>query len=144
VWELFGATGDSHLAIAEVDGEPAGAALVFKSGHEAHYLYSGSTPVGMKHEVNYILRWHNIQWVKEHGCTRFSFGGIPDAYGAMLYAAPTEHERLQQEAERHPLNGVYKFKKGWGGHVVRYLPAYDQVYLAPAYWIWQRRRGGEG
>jgi lipid II:glycine glycyltransferase (peptidoglycan interpeptide bridge formation enzyme) len=143
-WELFGRANDSHLAIAELDGEPVGAALVFASGHEAHYLYSGSTPKGMKHEVNYLLRWHNIQWAKERGCTRFSFGGIPDAYGAMLHAAPTEHERLQHEADAHPLNGVYKFKKGWGGNVVRYLPAYDQVYIGPAYWVWQRRRSGEG
>lgn len=139
-WELFGRSDDSHLSIAELDGQPVGAALVFASGHEAHYLYSGSTPVGMKHEVNYFLRWHNIQWAKERGCTRFDFGGIPDAYGAMLHAAPTEHARLQQEADAHPLNGVYKFKKGWGGKVVRYLPAYDQVYIAPAYWVWQRRR----
>ena len=28
-----------------------------------------------------------------------------------------------------------------GGHVVRTLPAFDRVFIAPAYWYWQWRRG---
>ena len=35
----------------------------------------------------------------------------------------------------------YSFKKGWGGDVVRTLPAYDRVFIRPAYWFWQWRRG---
>ena len=31
--------------------------------------------------------------------------------------------------------------KGWGGHVVRSVPAYDKVFIPPVYWLWARRRG---
>ncbi len=49
--------------------------------------------------------------------------------------------RLEAQARRDPLDGVYRFKKGWGGQVVRTVPAYDRVFIAPAYWFWQWRRG---
>ena len=29
-------------------------------------------------------------------------------------------------------------KKGFGGRVTRYLPAYDRVYMPPLYALWQR------
>ena len=80
----------------------------------------------------------------ERGCQVYDFWGIPDAAARLLQArGDAEHSAIEQELEAHPLYGVYLFKKGWGGRIVRYLPAYDQVYLSPAYWLWQKRRGGE-
>ena len=137
---LFGAA--ARLLIAEQDGAAIAAFLVFAWGREATYMYSGSTEAGLKQGANHLLQWHAIQWARERGCALYDLWGIPDAFGQMAHASGAELERLEQEAKEHPLYGVYRFKKGWGGHVVRYLPAYDRVYLAPLYWLWQRRRGG--
>jgi len=139
-WQLFAAHGDACLLIAELDGEAIGAFLVFRSGLDAYYLYSGTTAAGLKHEANYLLQWQAIAWAKAQGCARYDLWGIPDAYGQLLQAPPSEQAQLQQQAAAHPLAGVYGFKQGWGGQVVRYVPAYDQVYVAPMYWLWQRRR----
>jgi lipid II:glycine glycyltransferase (peptidoglycan interpeptide bridge formation enzyme) len=63
----------------------------------------------------------------------------------MLASPAEEREQIEEQAKAHPLYGAYRFKKGWGGDLVRYLPAYDQVYLAPAYWLWRRRtQAGDG
>jgi lipid II:glycine glycyltransferase (peptidoglycan interpeptide bridge formation enzyme) len=137
---LFGAA--ARLLIAEQEGTPVAAFLVFAWGREAAYMYSGSTEAGLKQGANHLLQWYAIQWAHERGCTLYDLWGIPDAFGQMARASGVELERLEQEAKDQPLYGVYRFKKGWGGHVVRYLPAYDRVYLAPLYWLWQRRRGG--
>lgn len=137
---LFGDA--ARLLIAEQNGTALAAFLVFAWGREAAYMYSGSTEAGLKQGANHLLQWHAIQWARERGCALYDLWGIPDAFGQMAHAAGAELERLEQAAKDHPLYGVYRFKKGWGGRVVRYLPAYDRVYLAPLYWFWQRRRGG--
>jgi hypothetical protein len=74
--------------------------------------------------------------------------GIADARGryelaldAGANSGSPEMTRLEDEARRDPLDGVYRFKKGWGGKVVRTVPAYDRVFIPPIYWLWQRRRG---
>ncbi len=138
--QLFGDA--AQLLIADWQGTAVAAFLVFGWGAEAQYMYSGSTEAGLKQGANHLLQWHALRWARERGCCRYDFWGIPDAFGKMARAEAAERAELEAEAQAHPLYGVYRFKKGWGGSVVRYLPAYDQVYLAPLYWLWQRRRGG--
>jgi len=140
VWHLFGDA--ARLLLAEQQGQPLAAFLILGWGSTAHYMYSGSTEDGLKQGANHLLQWHALQWARERGCTTYDFWGIPDAFGQMAHTSAAELAELEQAAKQHPLYGVYRFKKGWGGHVVRTLPAYDQVYLGPLYWLWQRRRGG--
>jgi len=134
----------ARLLIAEHEGVAVAAFLVFAWGREAQYMYSGSNEQGLKLGANHLLQWHALQWAHARGCTTYDFWGIPDAFGQMAHAGEQQLATLEAAAKTHPLYGVYRFKKGWGGNVVRYLPAYDQVYFGPAYWVWQRRRGGEG
>lgn len=143
-WRLFGPA--ARLLIAEHEGAAVAAFLIFGWGQQGQYMYSGSTEAGLKLGANHLLQWHAIQWTRERGCTGYDFWGIPDAFGQIAYpaigSATAASDDLEAAAKAHPLYGVYRFKKGWGGRVVRYLPAYDQVYFAPLYWLWQRRRGG--
>jgi lipid II:glycine glycyltransferase (peptidoglycan interpeptide bridge formation enzyme) len=134
----------ARMLIAEHEGEAVAAFLIFGRGREAQYMYSGSNEQGLKLGANHLLQWHALQWAHERGCTIYDFWGIPDAFGQMAHATGQQLALLEAAAKTHPLYGVYRFKKGWGGNVVRYLPAYDQVYFAPAYWVWQRRRDGDG
>ena len=134
------AVGDARLFVAHKAGEAVAAFLVFAWGREAHYMYSGSTEAGLKSGANHLLQWHAIQWAQRHGCERYDFWGVPDLMTDLDAAPPEERAALEAQAKAHPLYGVYRFKKGWGGAVVRYLPAYDDVYLPPAYWWWQRRQ----
>lgn len=138
-WRLFGAA--ARLLIAEHEGRAVAAFLVFGWGDAGQYMYSGSTDAGLKLGANHLLQWHAIQWVRERGCTTYDLWGIPDAFGQLAGRSGAEAQ-LEAAAREHALYGVYRFKKGWGGRVVRYLPAYDHVYLAPVYWYWQRRRSG--
>ena len=137
-WELFGP--DARLLIASQDGiGDIAAFLVFASGQDGQYMYSGSTVEGLRSGANHLLQWHAIRWVREHGCARYDLWGVPEELGALSSAPAEERGRIEEEAKANPLYGAYRFKKGWGGELVRYLPAYDQVYLAPAYWLWRKR-----
>lgn len=137
---LFGE--NSLLLIAQKDAQAIASHLVFHDTHAGFYLYSGATQPGLKVGANHLLQWHALQWAHQHGCTHYDFWGIPDTLGrAALLAEEHQQQKaaLEHEAEQDPLIGVYRFKKGFGGTIVRYLPAYDYIYFLPFYTLWQRR-----
>ncbi len=144
-WQLFGgADVDSaaRLLLAEHEAEVVAAFIVFAAGAEAQYMYSGSTKAGLDTAANHALQWAAIQWARARGAQIYDFWGIPSAFADLDdVQEPLERERLKAAAQATGMAGVYRFKKGWGGHIVRYVPAYDRVFLRPAYWLWQRRRG---
>jgi lipid II:glycine glycyltransferase (peptidoglycan interpeptide bridge formation enzyme) len=137
----------ARLQIAELDGQPIGASLVVAAGDHGMYLAAGSNPAGLDHRAAHLLQWHAIRWAKRRGVLTWDLWGIADARGRHELAAADGSltdaalADLEAAAKRDPLDGVYRFKKGWGGSVVRTLPAFDRVFIAPAYWYWQWRRG---
>jgi len=138
-WELFGDR--CRLLLAEQDKQTIASHMVFADDHNGLYLYSGANEQGLKSGANHLLQWEAIQWAKQRACTHYDFWGIPDAYGraALLPTESQHHAQLEAEAQQDSLSHVYRFKKGFSGHIVRFLPAYDQIYLFPLYILWQRR-----
>lgn len=130
----------SRLLVAELDGRAVAAHMLFADTRTGLYLYSGADEAGLKAGANHLLEWHALRWAKSLGCVRYDFWGVPDALGRVA-AAPDEAARsaLEEQAKGDPLYGVYRFKKGFGGSVVRYLPAYDRVLIPPLYGLARRR-----
>lgn len=147
-WELLRATnqpdgGDAALLLAERDGVALAAFLIFAWAGAGLYLYSGATDEGLRSGANHALQWRALQWARERGCTVYDFWGIPDALGQAAAASdPNERTRLEAAAQADPLHGVFRFKKGFGGRIVRYLPAYDLPFSRALYAFWRRRFGG--
>lgn len=137
----------ARIQIAELEGKPVGASVILAFGRHGTYLAAGSNAKGLEHRAAHLLQWHAIRWAKERGALTWDLWGIADARGQYELAAAahslTDDElgKLEVAAQRDPLDGVYRFKKGWGGQVVRTVPAFDRVLIAPAYWLWQLRRG---
>jgi serine/alanine adding enzyme len=155
-WELFRAradesapqpdgrlSGSGQLLLAERDGATVATCMVFAWAGVGLYLYGGSTDVGLKSGANHALQWQAIQWARASGCRLYDFWGVPDQFGlAALASDAAERELLAERAKSDPLYGVFRFKKGFGGQLARYLPAYDRIYIPPLYALWQRRFGG--
>jgi lipid II:glycine glycyltransferase (peptidoglycan interpeptide bridge formation enzyme) len=138
-WRLFQPR--SRLLLAEIDGRAVAAHLVFADARSGRYLYSGADEAGLKAGANHLLEWHAIQWAASLGCASYDFWGIPDALGRAAGADEAERAELERAAQDDPLIGVYRFKKGFGGRVVRYLPAYDRVLIPALYGLARRRIG---
>jgi serine/alanine adding enzyme len=146
LWRLFGDA--ARLYLAELNGDVVAASLVLAWGDNGLYLFAGSTRAGLDSRAGHLLQWHAIRWAKERGARTWDLWGIADARGRMELARAAgvaddspEMTRLEAEARRDPKDGLERFKKGWGGYVVRTVPAYDRVFIAPVYWLWTRRRG---
>jgi lipid II:glycine glycyltransferase (peptidoglycan interpeptide bridge formation enzyme) len=121
------------LLLAEFEGELLAALMVFRFGQRAYYLYGASSNEHRNLMPAYLIQWAAIQWAKAQGCTIYDLWGIPDADLATL---ETEFEKRQDG-----LWGVYRFKRGFGGQIVKSVGAYDYVYQPLWYRFYRWRRG---
>jgi lipid II:glycine glycyltransferase (peptidoglycan interpeptide bridge formation enzyme) len=130
----------ARIWLAERDGQAQAAALTLAWGQEALYLYSGSTEAGLGSGAQHAIQWEVIRWARERGCRRYDFWGIPDLLGRAAVADdPAERAQLEEQARGDALYGVYRFKKGLGGTVVRFAPAYDLALIPALYGLVRRR-----
>lgn len=117
------------LILAEHEGDSLAGIMVFAAGNTAWYLYGASSSKKRNLMAAYGVQWTAIQWAKARGCTVYDLWGIPDADEATLEA--------QFETRSDGLWGVYGFKRGWGGEVVRSAGAWDKVYNPLIYKLYQ-------
>lgn len=114
VWRLFmrnravpGAPFCEPL-IAEVEGQPVAAIFLFQFAGQAYYVYGMSRSLHRDRMPTYLLQWEAIRRAKAGGCTHYDLWGAPETFD-----------------ESDSMWGVYRFKEGLGGEVVRTLGAYD-------------------
>jgi lipid II:glycine glycyltransferase (peptidoglycan interpeptide bridge formation enzyme) len=125
------------LLIAEVEGEPLAALMVFGQGQTAYYFYGASSNRQRQLMAPYLVQWAAIRWAQSRGSCCYDLWGIPDADPASL---ETGFEQRQDG-----LWGVYRFKRGFGGRYVRSIGAFDYVYqplLYPVYKLYRKRLTG--
>ena len=108
LWSTFIKAGMVRILIAEVEGEAIAALVLFLFQKKAWYLYGMSRDVHREKMPNYLLQWEAIRQCKLAGCLVYD-----------LWGAPYHFE------ETDPLWGVYRFKEGLGGQVVRHIGAWD-------------------
>jgi lipid II:glycine glycyltransferase (peptidoglycan interpeptide bridge formation enzyme) len=108
VWNLFMEHGLAEPLIAESDGEPIAAIFVFYFGQRAYYVYGMSREAQREKMPNYLLQWEAMQRAKTRGCEVYDLWGAPDEFD-----------------ETDSMWGVFRFKEGLGGYVVRTLGAWD-------------------
>ena len=97
--------------IAYYKDKPVASVIVFSFGSKVWYMYGASTNEHRNKMPNHLLHWTIIQWAKEKGFKTYDLWGIP--------ADPKPG---------HPLYGVYRFKKGFKGKIVKHIGAYDFSY----------------
>lgn len=94
--------------IAEVNSEPVAAIFVFYFAGRAYYVYGMSRDMHREKMPTYLLQWEAMKRAKARGCTAYDLWGAPDVFD-----------------ESDSMWGVYRFKEGLGGKVVRTLGAWD-------------------
>ena len=101
-------------------GRPLSAIMLFIEGSRGYYLYGASSNEERNRMPNYLVQWTAMKICKEAGCRDYDLWGIPDEDEETLEA---------QFMDRHDgLWQVYRFKRGFGGQVVRTMGSYDYVY----------------
>jgi len=136
-YDLFHPTGVAELLVAEFEGRPLAALMVFALGKRSWYLYGASNDEERNRMPTYLLQWEAMRWARAKGCTEYDLWGVPDEDEETLEA--------QFETRHDGLWGVYRFKRGFGGEVKRASQAMDKVYRPWLYklYLWRMGRSGE-
>jgi lipid II:glycine glycyltransferase (peptidoglycan interpeptide bridge formation enzyme) len=129
---LFVPPGLAAWLLAETEGRLLAAIAVFALGPMAWYMWGASGDADRNLMPNHALQWAAMRWARAKGCTVYDLWGIPDEVGADpdAYADP---ERWGDDG----LWGVYRFKQGFGGRVVRYTGAWDLPLSAPGHALYR-------
>jgi lipid II:glycine glycyltransferase (peptidoglycan interpeptide bridge formation enzyme) len=138
-YELFQPRGECELLVAEYQGEPLAGLMVFAHGERAWYFYGASSNNHRERMPTYILQWEAMRWARAQGCTSYDLWGVPDADLNVLEDSFT--------SRRDGLWGVYRFKRGFGGQLMRGSGPWDRVYqpvFYAFYRLWTRYRAREG
>jgi len=121
VWELFTSSGLAEPLIASVAGEPVAGLFVFRFAGTAWYLYGMSREVHRNKMPNYLLQWEAIRRAKAANCLWYDLWGAPEVFNP-----------------QDPLWGVFRFKEGLGGQVVRHIGAWDYPARPALYSLYTR------
>ncbi len=120
-WGRFMAAGLAQPLVAEVEGAAVGALVAYRFGRTAWYMYGMSRDAHRDKMPNHWLQWQAILWARSQGCDTYDFWGAPDEF-----------------VESDPMWGVWKFKEGFGGQVVRHLGAWDYAPSPRLYRLYTR------
>ena len=121
-WGTFIQAGLAQPFIAEHAGRALAHVVVFRFGARAWYFYGASSNEERQRMPTYLLQWEAMRWAKALGCTVYDLWGAPDDFAD----------------ERDPLAGVWRFKAGLGGQIVRHAGAWDYALRPIAYWAYAR------
>ncbi len=98
----------AEVLVAEVEGRPVAAVSLFYFADTAYYLYGMSSALHREMMPNYLLQWEAMRRAKAIGCTQYNLWGAPDEFN-----------------ESDLLWGVFRFKEGLGGYILRTIGAWD-------------------
>jgi lipid II:glycine glycyltransferase (peptidoglycan interpeptide bridge formation enzyme) len=137
-FSIFEPQGRAVLLEAVLDQKPLAYLMAFLQHERAWYFYGASDDENRNLMPTYLLQWEAMRWAKANGAKTYDLWGIPDEDEAVL--------EEQFSSRSNGLWGVYRFKRGFGGQVMRSAPAFIRVYnplLYRAYKIMQSRRQSE-
>lgn len=124
-WSRFIEAGLAEAFLAEWEGKPLAGLVLFHFGPKAWYFYGMSSDDERDRMPTYLLQWEAIRWSKARGYATYDFWGAPDEF-----------------TESDPMWGVYRFKDGFGGTVVRHIGAWDYAPSPLRYWAYERLMPG--
>ena len=135
-YDLFAASGACSILLASYEGQPLAAMMIFVRGKRAWYFYGASNNEERNRMPTYLLQWEAMRWAAARGCTEYDLWGVPDA--------PEEELEANFTSRYDGLWGVYRFKRGFGGRLVRSAGAWDRVYRPFLYQLYLRFMKGRG
>ena len=147
-YDLFTPESGAFL-LAEYEGQALGALVVLLCGKMAWYVWGASSNHERSRMPNYALQWAAMRWARARGATRYDFWGIPDEIGQLAVGlargsgagTPVDEMSIDLDAlPGHDLWGVYRFKQGFGGEVVRHVGTWEMPLQSIGYRVFQAGR----
>ena len=137
-YELFKEIDAVELFLAFFEDQLLAGLMAFAMGKKAWYLYGASSDEERNRMPNHALQWAAMNWAWNKGCDYYDLWGIPPEAPLLEEEQPLRLKGLLESPPPGSLWGVYRFKRGFGGEVIRWIGAYDRVYSPGIYWLYNQ------
>ncbi|MBV9848871.1 MAG: peptidoglycan bridge formation glycyltransferase FemA/FemB family protein [Armatimonadetes bacterium] len=127
LWDNLVPAGMAKLFLTRYEGEWLSGALCFRIGDKCWYVYGASGNEHRNVMPNYAMQWAMIRWAKSQGCSWYDFRGVSPR-------RRQEGESAEEVEKEDHLQGLNRFKEGFGTRYVEYIGEFDLVYNPLAYW----------
>lgn len=124
-YQIFHSNNQCGILISEHDNQPLSVIMIFIQGTRSWYFYGGSSNIKREYMPSYLIQWEAIRWAKSRGCKSYDLWGVPDFSEDELEKSFIKYSK--------DLWGVYRFKRGFGGDLYRWVGPWVRVYQ-PAAW----------
>ncbi len=112
------------LLLARYEGHLAAGVIAARFGREAVYMYGGSSTEFRAHGAAFMLQFEAMRWGREQGSEIYDLWGIPSQDPE---STGLEGGRVAS-TKGDDWRGLYKFKIGFGGEIVRYPTPIERRY----------------
>jgi len=110
MYEIFTFSGLGAILNAYYHGIISASIFMVRFGDTCYYCFGGSEPELARNMPSHLLHYRAMEWAKEGGCKYYDLWGVPENI-----------------SERHPSYGLYRFKAGFNGEIIKRLGAFDQI-----------------
>ena len=118
IYEVLIKKGMGRVFTAYSGEVPIASVIVFIFGKRVWYMYGASSNEYRNIMPNNLIHMNVIKWARNMGAEEYDLWGIPS-----------------NPKEGHPLWGVYRFKKGFGAQLHKFIGAYDLPFNRPLYFV---------
>jgi peptidoglycan pentaglycine glycine transferase (the first glycine) len=129
VYKKFSAENCCELLIAKYLDKPIAALMIFFRGKRAWYFYGASDDGDRNRMPTYLLQWEAMRLAAKRGCIEYDLWGVPDHDEAFL-----ENNFMSRE---DGLWGVYRFKRGFGGKLMRSAGVFQKIFNLQLFGLYQ-------
>ncbi len=133
LWRMFlerqrtgGTRTGGALLLAEhpQESQPVAGLFLLRHARQTIYFNGASSARRRRDMPNYLLQWRAMQWARAQGCAVYDWWGAPTA----------------PEDPNDPLQGVWRFKKGFAAQMALHLGAWD---WSPSPLLWHGYHQGK-
>ena len=125
LWDQLVENSLGKLFLTRYEGQYLSGALCFLIGDKCTYVYGASSNENRNVMPNYAMQWSMIRWARDCGCKTYDFRGV----------APVKPgDESSPEAEH--LQGLNRFKEGFGAEFIEYIGELDLPLAPTRYWLW--------
>ncbi len=118
---------NAFLAMAKYNGKTLAINLILFFGETAHFVYGGSSDEYKSLRAPHLAHWKGILEAKRQNYKFYNFGAVDGNFSA-------------QGGPASGWEGISRFKKGFGGQLLKYSDSYDIVVKPFWYFLYNLRK----
>jgi lipid II:glycine glycyltransferase (peptidoglycan interpeptide bridge formation enzyme) len=113
----------ARLMLARYDGNLAAGVIAARFGREAMYMYGASSTEHRGHGATFLLQYEAMRWGRDQGSSIYDLWGIP-----AQDPEKTGSDGRAEGTRGDHWSGMYRFKTGFGGEIVRFPSSIERRY----------------